>query len=256
MRCSDTLLCILPDQEVYVPADWSSIGYPVRSNRSLAACLLRVYKYEDGHCVPLPLEQWKSAERDYSFNVDAQIDFDIISKIIFGIASFKRGLYIYSGCLEISFFDNNLNVNRNLKVGKPSIYTTVWVASRAMSASRLVGFAPGDSPTDIFYVGWFPRGDPVAQFLSHRWSHWGPQQDMPFVPNGPSPSVAGVEITFYGEENEGLGLYLGEAFRDLLTPEWLRNLLGKNTVIARLTKYSLRDWFYRGGVSDLEILYP
>lgn len=196
------------------------------------------------------------AKKDYSFNVDAKIDFGLICKTLFEIVSMRDGLYIYSGSVDLSDINNSLIFNQNIKMGKPTIYTAVWAASCVVSASRLVGFAPGDSPTDIFYVGWFPRRDPVAKFLTQRWNGWNPQQGVPFVPNGPSPSVASVEITFYGKENEGLGLYLGEAFQGLLSPEWLRNLLGKDAVIARLSKCSLQDWFYSGSVSDLEILYP
>ena len=256
MKNDTILLCILPEQRVKVPGDWSSIGYPVKVNRDLTACLLSVHKYDDGHRVPLPIEQWESAEKEYLFNVDVRIDFNLICKILFEIVLMRNGLYIYSGSVDLSNIDNNLITNQNLKIGKPAIDTSVWAASCAVSASRLVGFAPGDSPMDIFYVGWFPRQDPVAKFLAHRWNRWDPQRGVPFVPNGPSPSVASVEITFYGEENEGLGLYLGEAFQGLLSPEWLRNLLGKDAVIARLSKCNLQDWFYNGSVSDLEILYP
>jgi hypothetical protein len=57
MKSGATLLCILPEQRVRVPVDWSSIGYPVKINRELTACLLSVYKYDDGHRVPLPIER-------------------------------------------------------------------------------------------------------------------------------------------------------------------------------------------------------
>jgi hypothetical protein len=255
MKNAFTLLCILPEKKI-VLADWSDIGYPVKAERELAACLLSVYQYDNGNRVPLPVEQWEFAKKSYLFNVDAQISFYLIFKIVKKIVKMKKGLYIYSGSIDCLQIDENLKLNQNIKIGKSSSDATIWAASCAQNGSKLVGFAPGDSPIDTFYLGWFPLQDPMAKFLVHRWHLWNPEQDGPFVPRGPSPTVSSVEITFYGEENESLGLYIGEAFQSFLSPEWLRNLLGKGAVIARLSRYSLQDWFYSGSVSDLEILYP
>ncbi len=245
------VLCVLSDR-TWVRADWSVIHPNLQGNRKLTACLWTIYQYDDEHGVPIPIRDWDLAKRNCLINVSsAHFTFEYLLDLLLKIVGKRRGLFVYSGSTSCALEPDMGREHMTLKMCRCLWTSTVYVASCTAEASQLRGFPPENTPADYFYLGWLPQEDPIVTILLQRWAEWPCAECEPFLPQGPSPSRYSVELTLFGEENDGIGLYLGEQFWDKVSPQWLRALLGEEAIVAELVRGDLCRWSVAGSLEDL-----
>ncbi len=248
------ILCVLSGS-TWVQADWSDIHPNLQGNRKLSACLWTIYQYDDEHGTPVPIRDWNLAKRNCLINVSsAHFTFEYLLGLLLKIVGNRQGLFVYSGSTSRVLEPDIGGEPVSLKMCSCLWTSTVYVASCTAEAPQLRGFPPGGAPTDYFYLGWLPQEDPIATILWQRWAEWSWAECEPFLPQGPSPSRYSVELTLFGEENDGLGLYLGEEFLDKVSPQWLRALLGEEAIIGELVRGDLSRWSVAGNMEDLRRL--
>ncbi len=245
------ILCIL-SEATWVRADWTHMRSDLKAERKLTACFTNVYQY-DASGQRKPITDWEAAKRECLINIGNHFSFNFLVEVIKKIVGNRKGFLVYSGSTTEYSSAEPLVITPTFKACRDPIYAVTFAASCAEEFPLLQGFPPGDTPIDHFYLGWFPEKDSdIIDVILERWQRWPSPDFSPFLPNGPSPSLYSVEITFFGEENTMLGLYVGETFENRVCVKWLREVFGTEVLLKRLIRGELWRWAFAGSYEDLE----
>ncbi|MCX7688239.1 MAG: hypothetical protein N2045_09735 [Fimbriimonadales bacterium] len=232
-------------------AKWRFIEPPRRASRRLAACFTNIYQYDDSG-QRIPLHDLEAAEKAHALHIGNHFSFADLKELLTRIVGEREGLFVYSGTTSRILEGHTLD-GAYLKGRRAAEYSTsVYTASCAPDLEMLQGFPPEDTPVDNFYLGWLPASEAeIIELLLQRWERWLSLEAQPFLPDGPSPSAQAVEITFFGEENTLMGLYLPESFPHPPNPEWLYGVFGQEVLVKRLIRGDLWHWAFTGSIADL-----
>lgn len=195
----------------------------------------------------VPIRDWKTTVEEHAVMIEQYQTFSQLAGLLSGLVAEKPGMFVYSGTL-LEGVEKEMRVEvhtdtmRYLKTCPREPYSGDYAAACASSLENLVGFDPEVGHGLPFTLGWFPADDPIAPEIVRGYNQWPDATNESFLPAGPSLSTRSVELTGLGEDMAVIGLFIQDSCKPDLLPYRLREILGKDAVIAGVDVEDFWHW--------------